>query len=396
MSRTLHVTLFALLTGCVAQGAGLVDEFAGPPGSGEPHLVDTRDGRAILTWFEPAGTDSHALRAAVRGPDAWGEPSDVVIGDAFFVNWADFPSLTELSDGTWLVHWLETTAETPYAYHVKLAFSRDEGASWSAPLVPHRDSSASEHGFVSVVPWGVGGAALIWLDGRRMGAVDLSQGEPVGDMMLRFTTVTRGGELSPDVTVDRRVCECCTTALARTERGLLAAYRDRTSDEIRDIAVTRYEGGVWSEPVVVADDGWRITGCPVNGPQLAARGDQVALVWFTAADDRPRVQISFSTDGGHSWRPPGLVDDGAPLGRVDVVMMVDGSAVVGWLEATDDGAEVRARRFTTRGARERSYVVGGTENARAAGFPRMARVADEVLFAWTVPDQGVRVASRRF
>lgn len=396
MPRTPPLILLALLTGCVAQEGGFVQEYTGPPGSGEPNLAATRDGRVVLTWLEPLGADSHALRVAVREPDGWSEPSDVVSGEAFFVNWADFPSLTVLDDRTWLVHWLETTAETPYAYHVKLAFSQDEGASWSEPLVPHRDSSATEHGFASVVPWGLSGAALIWLDGRGMGAVDPTHGEPVGDMMLRFTTVTRGGELSDDVAIDPRVCECCATALARTGRGLLAAYRDRSPEEIRDIAVTRYERGTWSEPVVVAEDGWHITGCPVNGPQLAASGDAAVLAWFTAAGERPRVHISFSTDGGRSWRAPVQVDDGSPLGRVDVVMMVDGSAVVGWLEATGAGAEVRARRFTARGSRGRSYIVGGTDSARAAGFPRMVRVADETLFAWTVPERGIRVVSRRF
>ncbi|NIQ55302.1 MAG: hypothetical protein GWN85_18040 [Gemmatimonadetes bacterium] len=41
--------------------------------------------------------------------------------------------------------------------------------------------------------------------------------------------------------------------------------------------------------------------------------------------------------------------------------------------------------------------MGSTGGGRASGFPRMVRVGDEVLFAWTLtgPAGGVRVAAAR-
>lgn len=398
-----------VLVGCLASFlAGCSDhyvmsevEFQAGTGAGEPYLYATSDGRAVLTWLEPSGGERHALRLAVRGPAGWSEPRTVVESDRFFVNWADFPSFTELSDGSWAVHWLEKVAPDTYAYHVKLAMSRDEGATWSEPVVPHRDRSPTEHGFVSIVPHG-DGAALIWLDGRRMvgGGGTVDGGAPAAspaDMQLRFTTMSAGGTLGEDLLIDDRTCECCQTALARTTHGLVAAYRDRSPEEIRNIGVARYRDGVWSTPQIVADDNWYYPGCPVNGPQLATRGDTVAIAWYTAPEQRARVYVAFSTDGGATWGPPIQADDGDPLGRVDVHLADGATAIVVWLERLEDNAEIRARRVTRSGKVGTAWTVAATTEARASGFPHMVRVGDELLFAWTVTgdDGGVRVAAAR-
>lgn len=378
-------------------------EFAGPAGSGEPSLYATSDGRAILTWHEPEG-EGYALRVAERRAGEWSEPKTVATGLEFFVNWADFPSLIERGDGAWVVHWLERTTPKPYAYHVKLAVSTNRGDTWSEPVVPHGDRSPTEHGFVSMVPWNDGGVAIIWLDGRQMvtgrrerGNGNDRAGSERGAMSLRFTIVSSDGTPGEDVLLDDRTCECCQTALVRTAGGLVAAYRDRAEDELRNIAVVGMRDGVWSQPMPVNDDGWRIRGCPVNGPQLSARGDNVVIAWFTAPEHRPRVNVAFSGDGGATFGPPSPVDDGNPAGRVDVEMLEDGSAVVVWLERKAGDAEIRARVVHPDGGRRPSWRVTATGAGRAAGFPRMARAGNELLFAWTDPSAkgGVRVVAAR-
>jgi hypothetical protein len=373
-------------------------EFHGPPGSGEPNLYSAGDGRAILTWFEPSGGDAYALRVAVREAGIWSPPRTIVTGEQFFVNWADFPSLVELVDGRWLVHWPEKVGETTYAYHVRLAISSDGGASWSLAGVPHRDDSATEHGFVSMVPLEEGGAVLIWLDGRQMTAGAAEHGHvDAGDMSLRATTIGAEGALGPDVLLDGRTCECCQTSLAMTGSGLVAAYRDRSESEVRNIAVVRKIGDVWTEPVHVADDDWTYAGCPVNGPQLAASADTVAVAWFTAPEEEPQVKAAFSFDGGATFGPPVQVDDGEPLGRVDVVWLDRGAALVSWLERAGAVAEVRVRLLEPNGAVGSSWTVAETSGARASGFPRMARTEDAVIVAWTEVGEvgGVRVAELR-
>ncbi|MCZ6917899.1 MAG: sialidase family protein [Gemmatimonadetes bacterium] len=368
-------------------------EFSGPPGSAEPNLFAARDGRVLMSWHEPASTGGHALRMAVRTEGAWSEPITVAGGREFFVNWADFPSVVEQADGTWVVHWLEKTARPPYAYHVMVSRSADEGTTWSEPFRPHRDMSATEHGFVSMVTPPTGGVALLWLDGRGTSEGSAGHG---GTMSLRFTTLAADGALGEDMLVDGRVCDCCQTAMVMTDTGrLVAAYRDRSEEEIRDIAVSRLEEGAWSEPYHVGNDNWHYSACPVNGPSLASAGETLAIVWYTEGGGDRRVQLAFSPDEGASFAAPVRVDDGDPLGRVDLEMLPDGSVLVVWLEKVGEGGEIRARRVTTAGTADPSWTVSTTSPARRSGFPRLVARESDVVFAWTdaSADGGIRVAT---
>ncbi len=214
---------------------------------------------------------------------------------------------------------------------------------------------------------------------------------------MRATTRRAAGALGADELLDRRACECCQTALASTARGLVAAYRDRSEAEVRDIAVVRLVDGRWSEPTHVAVDNWVFPGCPVNGPQLSADGLRLVIAWFTAAEQIPAVYVAFSEDAGESFGTPLRIDDGDALGRVDVELLADGSALVTWLERTPKAAEVRARRVRMDGelGGGDAWLVAQTSEARSSGFPRMVRSGDEIVFAWTLPgdDGGVRVAA---
>jgi hypothetical protein len=383
MRRALSFVLLSALAACGSSGPAVTlgeIEFTAPPGSAQPSLYALADGRVALTWLEPGRGDGHALRLAVRVGGTWGQPMTVTESASLLSNWADFPSFVETADGLWLIHWLEVVEGGDVAYHVRITSSTDEGRSWSAPVTPHRDASPTEHGFVSMVPWGSDAAALVWLDGRAM-VPEADERVPHGDMSLRFTTVAREGVLGEETMLDARTCECCQTALVRTTSGLVAAHRDRSPDEVRDIAVVRYVDGRWTEPVYVADDGFVYPGCPVNGPQLAATGDTVVIAWYTAPEQQARVQVARSADGGVTWSDPVQVDLGDPLGRVDIELLPDGSAFVVWLERTAEAA-VMGRWVDSMGAIGEPFLIAATTESRGSGFPRTARVGDTVFVAW--------------
>lgn len=364
------------------------------PLSGEPNLFAGPAG-VYLSWMERTQGNAHALRFARWEDDGWGEPGTVMNREGLFVNWADFPSLAALDDGTLAAHWLEKSGPGPYAYDVRMALSHDGGASWSDDVIPHRDGVQAEHGFVALLPLD-DQVAIVWLDGRA--TVD---GEP---MTVRFTTVSADGELGPPALLDASVCDCCQTGLARTASGLVVVYRDRTDEEVRDISVVRRVDGEWTEPRTIHDDGWVIPGCPVNGPAIDAAGDDVAVAWFTGAPLDPeagrqtvrqagsegRVLAAFSSDGGATFGEPVRVDEGEAMGRVDLALMDDGRALVVWLERVDGAAEIRARYVDARGAGS-STAITGTAAERASGFPRMVRSGDRVFFAWTEAGENSRV-----
>jgi hypothetical protein len=365
-----------------------------PPGAVFPHVAETPDGGAVVSWTEARPEGGHAVRMAVLRGGEWSEARTVATGDRFFVNWADFPSVHVLADGTMAAHWLDRSAEGRYDYDVRTAVSRDEGNSWSAPIVLHRDGIPAEHGFVSFFPQD-GGFGAVWLDGRKVGAAAQAEarGEegPLREMTLHFTVLGSDGTHSGDeVMLDGRICDCCQTAAAVTDRGPVILYRDRSENEIRDISVVRRVDGQWTEPAPLHRDGWEIPGCPVNGPQLDGRGRDLAAAWFTGAGGVPRVRAAFSSDAGATWSPPIEVDDGSPLGRVDVLLLDDGTALVVWLEAGEGETEalIRARRIHPSGARSGSADMALTAAARSSGFPRMARGDGGIVLAWTDPGEG--------
>jgi hypothetical protein len=406
--RVIQVGAVAAVVVCLGCGGSRRDEpvsvsFPGQaidspavPGSVEPNLYTAATGRIYLSWVEPVD-GAHSLRFSWRTDTGWSKPTTVAQGRDWFVNWADFPSVIASGDGTLAAHWLRVSGDDPYAYDVNLSQSPDNGKTWSAAVVPHRDGTQTQHGFVSMLPWPDQQVFLVWLDGRNTattgGHSEDESSEP--PMTLRMALVDRGGVVHEETALDERVCSCCQTSAARTTHGAIVVYRDRSPSEIRDISFVRFRDGRWTTPQLVAEDGWQISGCPVNGPSVAAMAQWVGVAWFTHAEERPRVQVAFSNDEGETFGPPIRVDEGDPMGRVDITLLSDGSAVAAWMEYTDDGADIRLRQVWPDGRAGVAHTLAPSSKERASGFPVMASNGREILVAWTdvgKPTQ-VRVAA---
>jgi len=370
-------------------GAALTIRATDSPTEGdsrEPELNATHDGRIILSWVEKTSAKRYALRTSTRDGNGWSEVRTVAQGENWFVNWADFPSVVALRDGSLAAHWLVKSGSGTYAYNVNIARSKDGGKTWSKPIVPHLDNTQTEHGFVSLIPLPDGRVGAIWLDGRNMKTTKEKGDDhpPASESMtLRYAAIDADGKLSDEAQLDERVCECCQTSAALTSEGAIAVYRDRSQTEVRDIYSVRQGNGSWGAPRPVYADNWEINACPVNGPAVAADGRRVAVAWFTEAGDQPRVKVAFSGDAGATFSSPIQVDDGEPAGRVDVLLLPDGSALVSWMSGTAEGGANKVRRIRPDGALGPVSVIAETDISRSSGFPRMARLGDEVHFAWT-------------
>ena len=360
MPRMLALTLAAVLT------------ISSPSGSGaaEPHLAPLRDGGFMMSWLEPAADKTHALKFAKFKGGRWSEARTIAKRGDFFVNWADFPSVIEDAKGTLFAHWLQKSGSGTYSYDVRVASSRDGGKTWSASRVLHTDGKQAEHGFVSMDALRNGGVAVVWLDGREM-----KEGDPhAGAMAIRYAELDAALKVTNERVLDARVCECCTTAMTMTASGPLVAYRDRSMEEIRDIGIVT---GTTTRRFHA--DGWKIPGCPVNGPQLASRGKVAAIAWFTAPENKPRVNVAFSRDGGATFAVPVRIDGGNPIGRVEVLLLADHSALVSWIE----GEAIMMRRIHANGRTDAPQKLAATTSARAAGFPRAVLIGKSAYFAWT-------------
>lgn len=382
-ARWLLLVACAAVAGCGARGPALLETPAGP-GSSLPRLSTDPAGVPWLSWVEPTQS-GHALRYATFEAGAWSAARTAAEGDDWFINWADFPSVTHLGDDRLAAHWLRKVEGGPYAYHLWMAVSEDGGVHWTEPTTPHAETTPTEHGFASLFKVAEG-AGAVWLDGRNTGGGDhdvAGHAHGHGPMALRAGGLDWEGQRLPETELDPMTCDCCPTAAAEVPEGVVVVYRDRSPEEVRDIRAVSLGPEGWSAPVLVSDDGWEMPACPVNGPAVAAQGQRVAAAWFTAAAGTPKVRVAFSADGGHHWQPAVDIAEGAVLGRVAVVMPDAESAVVSWLDQSRMRADIRFRRVSADGQAGPAYKLATTVAARSSGFPQMILAGDRLLFAWT-------------
>ncbi len=347
--------------------------FVDPPAGGgamAPNLSASRAG-LVLTWLEP-GSQGYSLRFSEFSARTWSEPRQIATGGTFLANWADVPQAAEASSGARLAHWLEMLGDHGHAYGAKLARSLDGGDTWQELGLLHDDASPTEHGFVSYVPLSDDAIQAFWLDGRAMPSG--------GGMQLRTAVVEE--EPSASIVLDDRVCECCATDSAMTVEGPVVVYRDRSATEQRDISIVRATADGWTQPAVVHQDDWELVACPINGPAVAAHGQRVVVVWFTASRNRPRVQLAISSNAGAAFGPPILLDEARPSGRVDVVLGASGEAVATWIASTDEGPQLRWRHIGSDGTPGPLQVVTDSRPKLSGGFPRLGLTGEQVLLTW--------------
>lgn len=348
--------------------------------SAQPQLSTSSRG-VLLSWIEREGARA-SLKFSERNAKGWTPAITVASGTDWFVNWADVPSVIRLSDGTIAAHWLEKNGGGAESYDVRLSYSRDEGKTWAAPFLPHSDHTKTEHGFASLIEPSAGQLGLVWLDGRAMMTGPEHAGHGMGNMSVRFATFDKQWKQTAESVVDDRVCECCPTSMAVTSYGPIAAFRNRSDAEIRDIVVSRLVGGKWTAPAAVHNDNWKIEACPVNGPAIAADKKNVAVAWFTGVGGENRALVAFSNDAGATFGAPVRVDDGGTLGRVDAALLPNGDAIVTWIERAGTLSEFRWRRVSPNGSKSAPMTISGIGTARTSGYPRMAVNGNTLTFAW--------------
>ena len=253
-----------------------------------------------------------------------------------------------------------------------------EGSTWKPAVKPHHDSTAGEHGFVSLVPMDHAGLMAVWLDSRNF-KNEHDEDDPLNEMQL-MARIYGSGNFGKETVLDPRTCDCCQTSAVKTKNGIFVAYRDRSEKEIRDISFVRYVNNQWTAPKTLHPDGWQISGCPVNGPAAAAWNGQVIVSWFTAAGNEPHVNAALSFDDGRTFGKVLRLDEGNPSGRVDTEFLPDGSALVSWIEnSKTQGPHIMVRRIFKDGTLDTPIVVVAASTG--SELPRMG-AGNEAFLAW--------------
>ena len=326
--------------------------------------------------------------------NTWSTPEVIAWGDTWFTNWADFPAIAE-NNGSLLTSYLQKSDKAAYSYDVKLNYKNRDSTSWKKNFILHTDGTKTEHGFVSMIPANNQDEFFVtWLDGRNTiesNPTDHENGDHSGPgaMTLRGAMVNIQGNVINSKELDHRICDCCQTSAAMTLNGPVVVYRDRTHQEIRDISIVRWQAdNTWSAPKTIHTDNWQIAGCPVNGPAVAAFEKNLAVAWFTAANEIPKVQVVFSSDNGETFGKPIHINTQETLGRVDVIALNNTEAVVSWMERdANDVAYVQIAKITNSGEKGPTITLTKTNAGRASGFPQIELLNGSIYAAMTLLDE---------
>lgn len=370
-----------LFLNCETVPTEVIKEIPSPASakSSEPNLHLAKDGTVYLSWIDTSKDKKSSLKfSTLTENQVWSESKIIAEGENWFVNWADFPEITSFGKSYLASHYLEKSANGTYTYDVKLTFSDDNGNSWKQPITPHTDNTNSEHGFVSKVDLNDNSLLTVWLDGRQY-AYSEENDSITKEMTLRGAVFNVKGDMQNEYLIDERVCDCCQTSAAMTANGPIVVYRNRTEDEVRDIYYSRLVENTWTEPKPVFNDQWTIAGCPVNGPSIAANDNMVAVAWYTMSDNLPKVKLAFSSNNGETFNTPILLSSDNTIGRVDLELLKDNSAIALWVETVEEQAVIQIQRINETGEKSDIMSLAKTSNDRSSGFPRMV-IKDNIAY----------------
>ncbi len=185
---------------------------------------------------------------------------------------------------------------------IKFARSMNFGRSFLPPVQVNDDKGQGMHSFFTMETSPRGDIYAAWIDGRDKAT------EPPGQASIYLArSKDQGATFEANIKVSGNICPCCRPALAIDPKGTLyMAWRHVLKGDERVIVVASSSdsGKTWSNPVPVSKKGWVINGCAHSGPTMKWINGQLFLTWYTAADNKARLLMTTSSDGGKTFASP--------------------------------------------------------------------------------------------
>lgn len=383
----------------------------------EPAIAAGNRENVFAVWVEHTAKKEADLM--IREFDAAGRAT----GEAVRVNpqpgavkawYGDPPTVRVGRDGAVYVGWTARSEDAKGAGNILyLSVSRDDGKTFAAPVKVNDDTAPASHGMHSLAIGGDGRVYVAWLDERYLNAkkeraaarddaartyrfekaaffhhdpITESKPKPTPEPKIEpsaesetepnaelyFAVSSDGGKtFSANKKLAENACPCCKTSLlAASDGNIYVGWRHVLAGDFRHIAVAASPGGGndFSAPVVVSDDRWQISACPVSGAALAEDADKtVKVAWFTAGKAGVQgIYSSESKDGGKTFAPRRLVSEDAVGGtpsifadktkKIGVVWTDNGEIVANALP--DENASAAPKRGIMSGEFPETAVVG--------------------------------------
>ena len=330
-----------------------------------------------LSWIERKSNGPARLHMASWNGLSFNKKHLVTQSKQMFANWADIPSIIEAPSGDLYAHWLNRISSKTYAYGIRIERSVNQGKSWSSLGWLHNDTSATEHGFVSLIPENHHVRAF-WLDGRMMS-------KSKGKMMLR-TAIIDGEKIINERVLDEDVCTCCPTSAVQLSDGPMVVYRDRSPKEIRDISFVLGKSRKWSEPATLKIDNWLMPGCPVNGASIDTFNNLIAVSRFTVIQNKAQVILRLFNEGQMKSGKEIVLDKDIPIGRCATVCTKDSIYTV-WIGFEKNQAVLKLAQVSLDGKIKRKMTLTPIDGSRSSGMPRAIFSGGYLWVSWTDTNQ---------
>ena len=379
MNKNVFVIVAVLLFSACAKKEIIITEIPFEFGinNAEPSLV-AHNGNLSLSWLNSIRGKEATLFYTELENENWKAPTKIANGTDWFVNWADFPS-NATNGNVLLTSHLQKSATGTYTYDIVLNLRKLNGEIIKENFLLNTDGMKAEHGFVSVIPNEKDGFLITWLDGRN--TVKEMKESHHKAMTIRAAEVSNTGEIFNETQLDGRTCDCCQTSITMTQDGPIIVFRDRSKHEIRDIYFSQKKDATWSTPKPVFNDNWKINGCPVNGPKIVSNKKNTAVAWFTAAEEKPQVKVSFFDS--NVFEAPIILNDINAIGRVDVAFIDTDEVLVSYMESDENNTYLRCKRVAKDGSVSEAITISEISGARNTGVPQLEIVNGIVYVVWT-------------
>jgi hypothetical protein len=376
----------------------------------EPAIAAAKDGSVFVVWVEhgaAGAADVWLAHFAADGRRLGATPTRVNPKAGQATAWrGDAPTVAVAPNGGaiyvgWMARDKSASASSADSAVLHVSASRDGGRTFAPPVKVRDDPKPAAHGMHSLIVAEDGRIHVAWLDERGLvpphahhDAKGKTSGHHEEANRQVFTAYSSDGgrTFSPNRLVARDACPCCKTSLAAAAGGrVYVSWRQVLAGDFRHIAVAASpdSGQKFGAPVIVSDDRWMLSGCPVSGASLAVGGDgALNVVWYTAGEaGAPGIYWSESRDSGQMFAARRVVAAGKAQGTPTLLVGDDGALVV-WESRASGGARPTSARIERDGARVSSV----RDLAPGGELPSATTVGDGQLFVAYVSKRGDRRA----
>ncbi|MDZ4803066.1 MAG: sialidase family protein [Bryobacteraceae bacterium] len=210
---------------------------------------------------------------------------------------------------------------------LRFARSTNWGESFSKAGDVEPGNATASQGFYNMAVSPKGVVYVAWLDGR-----DRAKSKPGTSAVYLARSTNRGVSFDKPVRVTLDTCPCCRPSIAFTgDDNVHVAWRGVINDDIRDIfmATSADGGATFSKGVRVAEDNWKISGCPHSGAVLTSVQKRILATWSTVREGKAQLYAAWSDDNGRTFSARTRVADTVvDPNHPSVVSMGDRAAIV--------------------------------------------------------------------